>query len=246
MFDLHMHSAFSDGRDAPEEMVLEGIRLGLARIGISEHSFLEWDDSAMPREKTEACQAEMERLKGKYAGRIEVLRGLERDYYSEAPETCDYVIGSVHWIRMPDGYPVSVDWEPERLERDCSAYFGGDWYALAEAYFRLEADVTRKTQCDVIGHFDLVCKFNEQRRWFDESHPRYRAAWRQAADALLKSGKPFEINTGAISRGYRTDAYPSREIRAYLKERGARFILSSDAHRKEHICFGFDRFREKA
>ena len=68
----------------------------------------------------------------------------------------------------------------------------------------------------------------------------------QAADALLTTGKPFEINTGAISRGYRTDAYPSREIRTYLKERGARFILSSDAHRKEHICFGFDRFRDEA
>ena len=45
-----------------------------------------------------------------------------------------------------------------------------------------------------------------------------------------------------MSRGYRTDAYPSREIRDYLRERGARLILSSDAHRKEHIAYSFEKY----
>ena len=245
MFDLHMHSVFSDGVNSTEEMVTEGIRQGLKRIGISEHSFAPWDESSMPEAKAGAYRREMDRLKQKYADRIEVLCGLERDYYSEVVQIYDYVIGSVHWLRMEDGHLVSVDWTPERLEKDCAAYFGGDWYALTEAYFRTEADVVRRTRCDLIGHFDLVSKFNERKRWFDESHPRYRAAWQQAADSLLETGKPFEINTGAISRGWRTDAYPSREIREYLRQRGCRMILSSAAHRKEHICFEFQRFQNE-
>ncbi len=243
MYDLHMHSTFSDGKHSPEEMVGEGIRLGLKRIGISDHSFVEMDDSSMLPENVGPYRREMALLKEKYAGVIDVRCGLERDYYSEDDQDYDYVIGSVHWVRMEDGHRMAVDWTPDRLERDCVKYFGGDWYALTEAYYALEADVVRKTRCDLIGHFDLVTKFNEQQNWFDVNHPRYRAAWRNAADALLKTGKPFEINTGAISRGYRTDAYPSKVIRAYLRERGARLVLSSDAHQKENICFGFERFQ---
>ena len=131
------------------------------------------------------------------------------------------------------------------MEVWCRQYFDSDWYALTERFFQLEADVVRQTRCDIIGHFDLVCKFNEQRRWFDPAHPRYVAAWQNAAELLLKTGKPFEVNTGAISRGYRTDAYPARDIRDYLRAHGAKLILSSDAHQKENICFAFEQFESE-
>ena len=240
--DLHMHSTFSDGKHPPEEMIQEGLRRGLTRIGISDHSFVEMDDSSMSPDSIEPYRREMARLKEKYAGKIDVRYGLERDYYTETFEDYDYVIGSVHWVRMPDGHRMCVDWTAEKLAEDCRKYFDGDWYALAEAYYALEADVVRRTKCDIIGHFDLVSKFNEQAGWFDQRHPRYTAAWHRAADALLQTGKPFEINTGAISRGYRTEPYPARDIRDYLRRHGARFILSSDAHQKENICFQFEKY----
>ena len=60
---------------------------------------------------------------------------------------------------------------------------------------------------------------------FDENDERYRRAWRQAADRLLETGKPFEINTGAISRGYKSVPSPSAEILSYLIRRGARLSL---------------------
>ena len=240
--DLHMHSTWSDGADTAEEMIREGIRRGMKRIGISDHSHADWDVCGMARENIGPYRRELEALREVYRGQIEVWRGLERDYYADDFSEYDYVIGSVHAVRMADGYFFCVDWMPDRMERDCETYFRGDWYSLAEAYFRLEADVVRRTRCDIIGHFDLVSKFCERRDWFDPAHPRYRAAWQRAADALIATGKPFEINTGAISRGYRTDAYPAREIRAYIRERGGRFILSSDAHEKKNIGFAFDRF----
>lgn len=246
MTDLHMHSTFSDGAHTPEEMIEEGIRRGLCCIGLSDHAWASWDDAAMPKEKIEEYCRELTRLQRLYGDRIRILRGIERDYYTDEDDEYEYVIGSVHALRMPDGHMLPVDWEPENMERDCRQYFCGDWYALTEEFFRREADVVRKTRCDLIGHFDLVSKFNEQQRWFDPAHPRYRAAWQQAADGLLETGIPFEINTGAIARGYRTDAYPSREIRNYLRERGARLVLSSDAHSREHICFEFQRFAEEA
>ena len=38
MFDLHMHTVFSDGKNTAEEMVQEAISRGLETVGISDHS----------------------------------------------------------------------------------------------------------------------------------------------------------------------------------------------------------------
>ena len=101
------------------------------------------------------------------------------------------------------------------------------------------------TKCDIIGHFDLVSKFIEVDPAFDVKHPRYVKAWQQAADELLKTGKPFEMNTGAMSRGYRTEPYPAKDIRDYIRAHGGKLIMSSDAHAKENITYGFKEWEGK-
>ena len=237
MFDLHMHTIFSDGRNTPEEMVQEAVRQGLETVGISDHS--SGDPCGMKMETVSEYKAEIKRLKEKYAGRIRVLCGLERDFLTDDFSEYDYTIGSVHWLRMPDGHHVSIEWTAEKLREGADRYFGGDMYALAEAYYETEARVADVTKCDIIGHFDLVTKFIEKDPAFDIRHPRYRKAWMKAADTLLKTGKPFEINTGAISRGYRTTPYPDGEICRYLLDHGAKLIFSSDAHSKDAIANQF-------
>ena len=242
MFDLHMHTVFSDGKNTAEEMVQEAVRRGLETVGISDHS--SGDPCGMKLEENTAYKAEIARLKIKYAGQIRVLCGLERDFMTDDFSEYDYTIGSVHWLKMPDGHCLSIDWTPEKLREGAEKYFGGDFYALAEAYYETEARVVEVTKCDIIGHFDLVTKFLEANPFFDTDHPRYVKAWRQAADALLETGKPFEVNFGAMSRGYRTGPYPSAEIRNYLLARGGKLLLSSDAHAKENIAYGFGTFKE--
>ena len=243
MFDLHMHTVWSDGKNTPEEMVQEAIRKGLETVGISDHS--SGDPCGMKLEENAAYKAEIARLKEKYAGQIRVLCGLERDFLTDDFTDYDYTIGSVHWLPMPDGHRVSIDWLPEKLREGAEKYFGGDMIALAEAFFEAEARVVEVTKCDIIGHFDLVTKFIEVDPSFDVRHPRYVRAWQQAADALLETGKPFEVNFGAMSRGYRTSPYPSPEIRQYLLDRGGKLLLSSDAHAKENIAFGFGTVKDR-
>ena len=240
MKDLHMHTVFSDGKNTPEEMILEAIRLRLDTVGISDHSHL--DPCGMTLEATEEYHREIARLKEKYAGQICVLCGLERDFISDDFSDYDYVIGSVHLLTMPDGHHVSIDWTAEKQREGVEKYFGGDWYAFAEAYYATEARVVEVTKCDIIGHFDLITKFIEQEPAFDVHHPRYVKAWQNAVDELLKTGKPFEINTGAISRGYRTEPYPSREIRDYIRAHGGKMILSSDSHQIETIAYKFEDY----
>ena len=243
MFDLHMHTVWSDGQNTPEEMVQEAIRKGLETVGISDHS--SGDPCGMKLEQNTAYKAEIARLKDKYAGQIRVLCGLERDFLTDDFTEYDYTIGSVHWLKMPDGRRISIDWTPEKLREGAVKYFGGDMYSLAEAYYEAESRVEEVTKCDIIGHFDLVTKFNEMDPSFDTRHPRYVKAWQQAADALLKTGVPFEVNFGAKSRGYRKEPYPAPEIREYIRAHGGKMLLSSDAHTKENIAFGFETLEDR-
>ena len=240
--DLHTHSLFCDGNDKPEDMVLSAIGMGLERLGICAHSYVAFDRSyCLDEARYPEFQAEMRRLKARYAGKIELLCGIEQDFYSQSTlDGFDYVIGSVHYLKLGGDY-FSVDESPEKFEEGCRKYFGGDYYALCEAYFDTVGKVAEKTNCDIIGHFDLVAKFNERGGYFDESAPRYLSAARAALDALLPFGKPFEVNTGAISRGYNTAPYPAKPISDYILSRGGRLILSSDSHSKENIAFMFDK-----
>ena len=174
-----------------------------------------------------------------------MLCGLERDFISDDFGPYDYVIGSVHLLTMPDGHHGSIDWTSDKQREGVEKYFGGDWYAFVEEFYATEARVVEVTKCDIIGHFDLITKFIEQEPNFDVHHPRYVKAWQQAADILLKTGKPFEINTGAISRGYRTSPYPSKEIRDYIRSHGGTLILSSDSHAKETIAYRFKEYENE-
>ena len=62
------------------------------------------------------------------------------------------------------------------------------------------------------------------------------------AEAIAASGKVVEVNTGAISRGWLDDAYPSASFRDLLRVKGVKFLLSSDAHAADAIDCAFDRF----
>lgn len=245
--DLHMHTVYSDGVRTAEEMVESGIRAGLVRMGISDHSYTDFDESyCMRAGAVPAYQAEIRALAEKYAGQITVLCGIEQDLNAgKAADGFDYVIGSTHYLEVPIAHAdllpdyvspdgtrcfAPVDEPPELLGPIVDACFGGDYLAYAEEYYRVEAQLIERTGATIIGHFDLVMKFNEGGQLFDEDDPRYVVAWQRCADELLKTGVPFEINTGAVRKGLRSVPYPSKPIYAYLRDRGARFILSSDSH----------------
>lgn len=245
--DYHIHTDFCDGRDSPERIVEAALRLGCEEIGFSAHSYTAFDDSyCLKLERYDEYRAEIAQLRQKYAGRISILCGIEQDVWSSAPtEGFDYVIGSVHYLKLGEEY-LPVD---ESRETFCAAarrWFGGDYYALAEEYYKTAAELAERSSVDIIGHLDLVTKFNEGGRYFDEHHPRYVAAYRAAIDRLVPLGKPFEINSGAISRGYRTTPYPGDGAVEYISALGGEFILSSDSHASDTLCFEFDTLEQLA
>ena len=238
--DLHTHTTFCDGKNTPEEMVEEAVRRGMETIGLCVHTHTPFDERycASP-EGIREFLAETGQLKDEYKGQIRVLAGAEQDLYSDTDVSgFDYVIASVHYIRLGREY-YAVD-ESEEVLQELAAKLDHDLIRLSELYFEAVDESVRTIRPNIIGHLDLVTKFNENGKLFDESDPRYQAAACRLIDRLLPYGLPFEVNTGAIARGYRTAPYPSQTLRQYIRERGGTLILNSDAHRKEDLMYGFE------
>ena len=250
--NYHTHTNWCDGRDSMERMALAAVEKGFSELGFSSHamlpgSFLDW---ALTPEKAPRYAAEVRSLAAKLATRIRILCGVEADYLpgeaepsrsSYAAIAPDYIIGSVHFVRAPDGAVACVDASPLELADGIAAHFGGSAQAFVQAYFAAVRE-SLGFDFDVVAHPDLVRKFNAKHPYFDERADWYREELERTADAVAASGKAVEVNTGAISRGWLDDAYPSAEFRAILRSRGVRFVLSSDAHSAAALDCAFDRF----
>ncbi|MBQ7037183.1 MAG: histidinol-phosphatase HisJ family protein [Clostridia bacterium] len=239
--DFHVHTTFCDGAHSPRKMVEAAIEKGMDAIGFSAHSYTYFDESyCLKKADIPKYKQEISALKEEFKRKIRVYLGIEQDVYSAADTAgYDYVIGSAHYVLKDDRF-YAVDNSEAAFCALGEDIYGGDYIALCEDYFKSVSRLAEKRDITFIGHFDLITKFNEGGKYFDESHPRYIAAWQKAMDALLPLKIPFEVNTGAIARGCRTSPYPALPVLNYIKENGGKVIFSGDTHHKDCLCYAFD------
>ncbi len=253
--NYHTHTTWCDGGASAREMAEAAVAKGFDALGFSSHAMLPGDmlDWPLTAEKLPRYAAEIRSLAREYAGRLRIFLGVEADYLEGeaspdravyAAATPDYVIGSIHFLRTPGGAVANVDKSPESFVADVNAHFGGDFRAFAAAYFAAERDMVAKFDFDIVGHPDLLRKFNGRLHWLDEFAGWYLGELEATADAIAASGKLVEVNTGGISRGWMDDAYPSPAFRSLLRNRGVKFVLSADAHSAAALDCAFDRFAD--
>ncbi len=240
--NLHTHCTFCDGKNTMEEMVKAAIGAGFESIGFSSHCHTGFSYDSCQVNDVEGYFAELERLKAKYEGRIDIFKGFELEsrvngeVRPEIDPRCDYTLGAVHLFRSPKGiHPVDYT---ARAWLDALDAFGS-LDALLENYLEEILSFAEDTPFDIIAHLDLYTKFNENGRLFSEEDPHYQSLVLSYVDRLAKTGKIFEVNTGAMSRGYRSTPYPAAFILKRLLELKAPIILSSDSHQTDTICHAF-------
>ncbi len=244
----HVHTAFCDGKNTVEEMAAAAFAQGVKILGFSGHSYIPAvGEYGMDAKKERAYIEAVQKVKTQYSGQMDILCGMEMDAFSEKPQhKYDYIIGSVHCIPTKNGL-MDVDNGAALQRKTVDTCFGGDFYAYTRAYFEQVALVRDKTDCTVIGHFDLVAKYNEKAHFFDESDKRYLQPAFAAIAALCEKGDAvFEINTGAIPRGARNTPYPILPFLKEIRAHGGRILFSADAHRADTLLFGGEQMRELA
>lgn len=238
---VHTHSNFCDGADAPEAMVLEALQHGFVSLGFSSHGHSTLDPCAMSEEGEVLYREEVLRLRQVYGHQIDILLGQEHEALSPyAQYPYDYLIESLHWI-FHQGEYLPIDWDCQRAQHNADTHFGGDYYAYCRAYYDACTAAYCHSPAQICGHLDLVSKFNEGGRLFDETDPRYLGPAKDALAAAVERGMVLELNTGAIARGYRTAPYPSIPLLHHLKDIGGQIIVTSDCHNKNYLTCFYDQ-----
>ncbi len=243
--NLHTHSTYCDGKNSPEEMISFALAKGFDSIGFSGHSYMSFSPSySMSPEGTEEYKKEITELKNKYSGQIELFLGLELEMYSETDLSgYDYLIGSLHYFKFGDEY-VGFDRSADEVRRVIDVYFGGDGMAFAKKYYEKLCCLPEYGNFDILGHFDLITKNIEKAKLFDIESAEYKKAAVEAIDSLSGKIPFFEVNTGAISRGYRTSPYPTLDLIKEFKARGFGAVISSDCHDGRYLDCAFEDARE--
>jgi len=229
--NLHTHTSYCDGKDSPETMVKYAIEKGFDSLGFSGHSYMSYSPySKVTPESTQEYKKEINLLKKQYEDQLSIYLGLEVDMYSGVELSgYDYLIGSVHYMKIGDAY-FGFDRMAKGVQELICEQFGGDGMKFAKKYYEEVAMLPRYGDFDIIGHFDLITKNLDTIAFFDEQSKEY-LGWALEAMQALKGKIPFfEVNTGAIARGYRKTPYPSITLLKEFKRQGFGAIVTSDCH----------------
>ncbi|MBU1014317.1 MAG: histidinol-phosphatase [Bacteroidetes bacterium] len=248
-FNLHTHTHFCDGSDAPEAYVKAAIDLNLSTLGFSGHAPMPFENKyAIPAEKLSEYIDEIGRLKKKYQGQIKVLKSLEFDYIPGVTEDfeiltkkyqLDYTIGSVHLVGNQNteqfwftdgGSAIPYD---EGLQKN----YHGDIRLAVKAYYNQINQMILTQNPDIIGHLDKV-KMHNQNRFFTEDEGWYQQEIDQTLDLIKSKGCIVEVNTRGLYKKRSDSLFPGVEVLKKIKSLHIPITISSDAHNpKELLLF---------
>lgn len=227
--DYHTHHfRCGHAKGSIEEYIQAAIRLGLAEIGISDHSPLYWQEgdhpwpgSAMAMSHFPDYIDEVLTLKRKYAGKIRVLLSMEADFlpghverYRELVTDCpfDYVIGSVHYC---DGLHI---YNQQRWRG------GADPEATYREYFRLIRESARSGLFDVLGHITGLMAYGPR-----PSTALLDKEFDETVHTLAETGVAIELNASGIRKGG-DHPFPCAPLLRRCIEAGVPLTYGSDSH----------------
>lgn len=235
--NFHTHTTFCDGKNTPEEIIIAAIDKGFSAIGFSGHGYTDFDLRYCMKE-TDAYISEIMVLKDKYKNKIQVYLGIEEDAFSPVDRTkFDYIIGSSHYFNINGAYlPIDSNYD---YFKKCLNAFEYNVPLLAQTYYDSFCKYIKSRKPDIIGHFDLITKFDELDNSLFLDNDEYNRIAEKYMSEIVDTRCIFEFNTGAISRGLRTTAYPDEKLLYIIKKQEGKIILSSDSHTADTLDYGF-------
>ena len=240
--DCHIHSTYSDGTGSISEIAKTAVERGLHSITITDHMPLPFKACyAMDRDRINAYRDEIESVRNDYAGALEIKMGLEIEYvpelepwiYSLIAAGWDHLIASVHCLYV-DNRVYGINGTLDSFNYTLSSLFNGDMAALCRCYYQTIEKAVNRGWFDILGHLDVVKKFNKNRILFDESDPWYRELILQNLEAIKTHNMMMEINMSGYNHPV-GESYPSRWIIREALETNIPLVMSSDAHKADSV-----------
>ncbi len=231
------------------EVLESACERGFSVYGVSEHAPRLRSEDLYPDEE-DLTPADLARIFSAYVecarslqeelrGRLEVLVGFETEMVP--PEgwlewmnelrgaAFDYTIGSVHHVG-----DIPIDMTSERNVH--AAEQMGGMSALHRAYFEQLARMVSDFRPTVVGHFDLIRKFDGTNPSFDAST---WPAIERALEAVRESGALLDVNAAPPRRGL-GPPYPLEAILERAREMEIGVTLGDDSHGPTDVGIGLD------
>jgi histidinol-phosphatase (PHP family) len=233
-----------------EAVVLRAIEAGFTHYGLSEHSpryrredLLAGEEDLTPADLAttfEAYVAEARKLRARVAGQIDLLVGFETERLPpdnwvgrmselRARFEPDYIVGSVHDV---DG--LVIDYTPDATREVADAKGGME--SLRLQYFDAVKDLVSTLKPEVVGHIDLIRKFDGHNPSF--SAQVYRRI-DEALEAVKSVGGVLEVNCATHRRGL-GPVYPLPPILERARSMGIGVTLGDDGHGAHDVGVGLD------
>ena len=165
---------------------------------------------------------EAHRLKAKYAGRLNLLVGLETEYITSsdldklsefleaAGDRIEYIVGSVHHVNS-----VPIDFDRDTFERSLNSFSSScntdqrRMEAFLGSYFDAQYELMRRFRPDIIGHFDLCRLYNPSLKF--SNYPAVQEKIQRNVQLAVSYGALFELNAAAFRKGWDA-AYPGEDV----------------------------------
>ena len=227
--DYHTHTRLCcHAGGEPLDYARAAAARGIPEIACTDHIYFPNDPHPSIRMTRDEFATYLELVRAAQAeSPCTVLLGIEADYQRDLvaghvqavldSADFDVVLGSLHtgpfWDLAPDD-PAAT---PEFVEQ------------MNRTYYRRMTELAQTGLFDVCSHFDVVKRagIHAPTKLLAEIVP-------PALDAVAAAGMAIEINTSGFNHGA-GEAYPSRQILAWMNERGIPITFGSDAHNPDQI-----------
>ena len=237
--DYHVHTCFSgDSETSVQAMLDSAIHLGLKEICITDH--LDYNYPNTPDFflfDIETYFSTLSAIKENYQDTLDIRIGVEFGLQPELGEKLsqiasqypfDFIIGSSHLVQQVDPYYPQY-WENKKIE-DC----------LFQYFQTILDNLKTCKNFDVYGPLDYIIRYAPI-PILNYPFETYQFILEDCLKTLIENGIGIEINTSGFKYGL-NQPHPSIDIlKCYRKLGGEIITIGSDAHKKEHIAYAFDK-----
>lgn len=240
--NYHSHCTFCDGRSIPEDFIKFAISHGFRAYGFSSHSPLPFETFwNMSKDDMPDYLTEIERLKNKYDGQLEIYVGLEIDYLDTTYNASipyfrqlplDYRIGSIHFLplssELVEKNMVCIDGSFREYAHSVNRYFEGDIRLLVKRFFDSTFQMIEAGGIDIVGHLDKIYMNGRKFADFSFDERWYQEPFLACLDLIAEKGLMVEINTKNLLR--KQELYPHYLFLTHLRKRKIPVMVNSDCH----------------
>ncbi len=242
--NYHSHTLHSDGANKAEKMILSAINKRIKILGFSDHSPVPFNSNwNMKNENIENYVNDINELKKKYSSDIEIYTGLEIDYIENISGVqnwkhlnLDYTIGSVHYLKKfeNDRY-FTCDYSTEIFKKGLKKLFGNNIKKMVTYYYEQINNMILTDKPNIIGHLDIITKFNKKNYFFNENDKWYKDIVNQTLNIIKEKDCIVEINTRGFYKNLSNHYYPNCWILQNCKTQNIPVMINSDAHHYKEL-----------